>query len=415
MSQLGDIEPDALPDLNLPKGDTCVDISIINTTTEMFCPSNFFVIPVLKGHEYLNFPTYAFHIRHPSGKEIVFDLGARKDYWNISPPMFAYVKKVIPGLAVEKNVDEILTDGGVDLDNIVALIWSHWYVIRQLSMLKLIPSLILTPSVRHYDHTGDPSQFPKRADLLVGPGFKEAMMPGYPTSEAAPTLDTDFEGRNVIEVPFSDDLKIGNFQAHDYFNDGSFYILNVPGHAVGHISALARTTADTFVFLGGDVCHFGGTFRPSKYSPMPENIPDGVPLDHNRFQIPCPCSIFTACHPNKGHERTSPYYEVTQIEGSWYSDPPAAQQSVDALVEFDAHPNVMVCIAHDTALLPILDFFPNGTLNDWKQNGWKTKTQWGFLDELPINEKPAREDHLVPGLMKDGQRMKDWEEYVAPR
>lgn len=30
-------------------------------------------------------------------------------------------------------------------------------------------------------------------------------------------------------------MKIGNFDACDYLGDGSVYILNVPGHAVGHV------------------------------------------------------------------------------------------------------------------------------------------------------------------------------------
>lgn len=82
-------------------------------------------------------------------------------------------------------------------------------------------------------------------------------MPGYPTKEGSPFWEADFIGRNVIEAPFN--TKIGQFDAWDYFGDGSVYVLNVPGHAVGHVSALVRTTPDTAVFLGGDVCHFTGT------------------------------------------------------------------------------------------------------------------------------------------------------------
>ena len=46
----------------------------------------------------------------------------------------------------------------------------------------------------------------------------------------------------------------------NYFGDGSLYVLNVPGHAIGHVSALVRTTPDTAVFMGGDVCHFTGEY-----------------------------------------------------------------------------------------------------------------------------------------------------------
>ncbi|KAJ9603116.1 hypothetical protein H2200_012411 [Cladophialophora chaetospira] len=57
--------------------------------------------------------------------------------------------------------------------------------------------------------------------------------------------EADFEGRDVVEASFSNDSKIGGFQAFDYFRDGSFYVLNVPGHTIGHVGALVRTTPDS--------------------------------------------------------------------------------------------------------------------------------------------------------------------------
>jgi hypothetical protein len=112
--------------------------------------------------------------------------------------------------------------------------------------------------------------------VIVGPGFRDAFVPGYPAKKESVFWEEDFKDRNVIEAPFN--MKIGKFDAWDYLGDGSVYVLNVPGHAVGHVSvaqsfggnvrrlihllpqvsALVRTTPDTFVFLGGDVCHFCG-------------------------------------------------------------------------------------------------------------------------------------------------------------
>jgi hypothetical protein len=45
----------------------------------------------------------------------------------------------------------------------------------------------------HFDHTGDPSGFPPSVDLIVGPGFKDAFLPGYPTNEKAMILESDYE------------------------------------------------------------------------------------------------------------------------------------------------------------------------------------------------------------------------------
>lgn len=91
----------------------------------------------------------------------------------------------------------------------------------------------------------------------MGPGFTAAFLPGFPQSTSV-FYEEDFKDRNVVEPPFSDEFMIGKYQAHDYFGDGSVYILNVPGHTTGHISALVRTTPDTAIFMGGDVCHFTG-------------------------------------------------------------------------------------------------------------------------------------------------------------
>lgn len=213
----------------------------------------------------------------------------------------------------------------------------------------------------------------------------------------------------------------------DFFGDGSFYLLDVPGvsisttpspdpppilleqplrsttkqHAVGHIAGLARTTPTTFVLMGGDVCHFGGSFRPTPYVPLPNTIPSTVKLD-SRFSRPCPCSIFTACHPDPEHARTSPYYRVTEMEGSWYIDPPTAQASIDKLEEFDADEDVFVAVAHDEGLIDVCDWFPKGSVNAWKEKGWKEASRWGFLNELPVDGKPGRK-WIAPGLMRDGK------------
>lgn len=223
-------------------------------------------------------PTYAFYIRHEaSGHSLLFDFGCRKDWQNSVPRISSLIKSHVPGLKVDKDVLDIIVEGGINLDGLKALILSHW----------------------HFDHCGNLAALPKSAKVLVGPGFRDAFLPGFPSKQDSPFHEADFAERDVVEVPFSGDLQIGRFQAYDYFCDGSLYILNVPGHAVGHISALVRTTPDTFVFLGGDVCHFTGAIRPTKYIPLPDIIPVQAVLDP-RISRPCPCSAFLTTHPNKG-------------------------------------------------------------------------------------------------------------------
>lgn len=81
------------------------------------------------------------------------------------------------------------------------------------------------------DHVGNPAGFPSTTDLIVGPGFKETILPGYPKNPKAQILESDYEGRNLRQLNFDveSDLTIGGFRAVDYFKDGSFYLLESPG------------------------------------------------------------------------------------------------------------------------------------------------------------------------------------------
>jgi hypothetical protein len=155
------------------------------------------------------------------------------------------------------------------------------------------------------------------------------------------------------------------------------------------------------------VCHCGGSFHPSQWAPMPSNIPKTAMLDA-RFRMPCPCSVFTHVHPlnsTQGEEaaKSNPYFKVTTKEGSWYADPPKAQQSIDRMMELDASDDVFVAIAHDGGLLDVTEFFPKGNMNEWKAKGWKEKGHWKFLSELPVEGDPMLP--IVTGVYGDGWKL----------
>lgn len=78
-------------------------------------------------------------------------------------------------------MSDILVKNGVSLDEIDAIIWSHFY----------------------FDHTGDPSLFPNSTDLVVGPDFIRNYTPGWPEGANSPVKSEDWKGRTLREVNFN--------------------------------------------------------------------------------------------------------------------------------------------------------------------------------------------------------------------
>jgi hypothetical protein len=169
--------------------------------------------------------------------------------------------------------------------------------------------------------------------------------------------------------------------------------------------------------MGGDCCHYAGAFRPTPYLPLPLNIPTEE-LDAY-YPRPCPCSMFTIHHPTPNNvgdtpsdqSRIKPFYDVSRAPGSAYSFGDVAQSSINTLQALDAHPGIFICLAHDDVLfsiLPLLNEEPTTDINNWKSLGYKERSRWAFLNELPKGNKPGREP-LVTGLWRDGKRI-TWKE-----
>ncbi len=216
-------------------------------------------------------------------------------------------------------------------------------------------------------------------------------MPAYPTNPDAPILETDYEGRNVREISFaSTKLILGRFPAVDFFRDGSFYLLDSPGHAIGHMCALCRTTAGpdpTFIFLGADSCHHGGEFRPTQYLPLPTEItPSPVPHIH---PSPCPGALLAQIHrlsPSPS-AHTEPFFLPSAKAAH---DIEKARESLMKMTEFDGNESVLTMIAHDTSMLDVVGFFPNMSANGWKNKGWKADGLWKFLTDFGAAVQSAK-------------------------
>ncbi|KAF9881687.1 metallo-beta-lactamase superfamily protein [Colletotrichum karsti] len=378
----------------IPESDNVVRVKLVDTTTAMVGDNAAFVKPVVAGHEVINFCSLAFLLENERlGKKAMFDLGVRKDYWNLPKAILQLIGKdcVIFGMRVDNGIDEVLKAGGVELNTIDYCIWSH----------------------AHFDHRGDVSLFPKSTSLVVGPGYLSDKERHGGVGD--PAAAAEFEGRPLKEADFDGGLKIGKFRAQDFFGDGSFYLLDAPGHQPEHICALARTTPSsapggaTFVFLGGDICHFAGVFRPTPTTPLPEEIPASAISNRNDWasRSVCPCSFFTPHHPRAKDDdsaRTSSWYNLPST-GHVYTDLEKAANSVSKMSELDTRDDVMVCLGHDASLLDVLPVFnknPEKDINDWKKEGWKATTYWSWLNEVAVDGKKPREP-VVDGFWKDGK------------
>lgn len=55
-----------------------------------------------------------------------------------------------------------------------------------------VRGLKFLPSHWHFDHIGDMSKFPPSVNIVVGPGFKENLLPGYPSNPESALLESDY-------------------------------------------------------------------------------------------------------------------------------------------------------------------------------------------------------------------------------
>lgn len=175
--------------------------------------------------------------------------------------------------------------------------------------------------------------------------------------------------KNFVEFDFDRAKRIGPFTGIDYFGDGSFYLIDAPGHSQGHICGLVRTTSnpDTFILLGADACHHNGEFRPSEYRPLPEIC----------------CSGFHAYLGSIGRNAQTPFFSIpqdAQSKGSTH-DLEAALETVHKVQDMDGYDNLLVLMAHDASILGHVEFFPK-PLNDWHQRDLAEKGRWNFLQDF---------------------------------
>ncbi|KAJ7759168.1 beta-lactamase-like protein [Mycena metata] len=357
-------------DFGIPVSNATVEVRVFNVVNATFVnkPGVSLIEPILPGREAIPFSVYAFLVEHKTSR-LMFDLGIRLDTMNYAPTIVElFTSGIILAQSPTKDIFDLLRDGGIALDSIDTVIWSH----------------------SHFDHIGDMSKFPNTTGLVIG---SETDTSTYPTFPNATLQESDFAGRQVTKLDFSvANLSFGSLKAIDYFGDGSFYLLDTPGHLPGHLSALARVTPTSFVHLAGDTYHNAGEMRPrpeiQQSFPCPAHLLDEAKAISTDY--------FWSPGSRNGafdlRSRSKPFLVASDLPGSFTSDPITAEVSGDKVAAFDADPDFFVVVAHDTSLRASLPYFPE-SLNAWKANQLKEETVWNFVDETnpafmfsPVNQ-----------------------------
>ncbi|TFK28050.1 Metallo-hydrolase/oxidoreductase [Coprinopsis marcescibilis] len=183
----------------------------------------------------MEMPSLCFLLQHSTRKDkFLFDMGLRKDLENYPPVIVEQLNSGLTPAKTPQDVVESLARGGLAPDDI------DWVAISHL----------------HWDHIGNTSLFEKSTFILAEES-KSLISPGYPDNPRS---------AYAANVPLPDqtnylDAKawtpIGPFpRGHDFYNDGSVYLIDSPGHLRGHINILVRTSSDgSWLFLAGDSVH----------------------------------------------------------------------------------------------------------------------------------------------------------------
>ncbi|KAJ3566396.1 hypothetical protein NP233_g7038 [Leucocoprinus birnbaumii] len=182
-------------------------------------------------------PSLSFLLQHSLSKnKFLFDMGIWKDFKQSPPALLATIPPTFK-VEIPQDVIESLAKGCLSPLDIDTVCLSHV----------------------HFDHTGYSAPFTNSQFVLGG--------------QTMELFDTVGFWPSIPDSPFRDDLvplkrtrfleedarweSVGPFpRAHDFYGDGSLYIIDAPGHILGHINILARTSADGgWIYLAGDTAH----------------------------------------------------------------------------------------------------------------------------------------------------------------
>ncbi|MGN8025901.1 MBL fold metallo-hydrolase [Microbacterium sp. 22242] len=180
--------------------------------------------------EVRSFPSGVFLYEPGDGRRILFDTGYAPDPWDTGWRGAAYRRILPPLMTEQEHVARRLQDDGVAPESVTHVVLSHL----------------------HPDHIGGVVRFPGarlvitagQLDTLRRARLRDAILPGL--------LPAGFPGTDPIVLApadFAEETIAGEaLRVADPFRDGLLRLVDLPGHANGHLGALVEGR----VLLAGD-------------------------------------------------------------------------------------------------------------------------------------------------------------------
>ncbi|KAF2995946.1 hypothetical protein E8E14_000480 [Neopestalotiopsis sp. 37M] len=186
---------------------------------------------------------WCFYVHHrPSGEKVLWDLGLSGDNADYTPFVvnnhFRFCNPTGPRLSLQeqlKALDVMATD-------ITTIIFSH----------------------AHWDHCRPASAKFPNAKIYFGPGTSQHCSPGHIVNgQVLPSVEWDsrYFGDDEVQTESFEELAgpwtpWGPFDlAMDFFRDGSFMVVQAPGHMPGNLAACVRLQSGERIMLSSDCCH----------------------------------------------------------------------------------------------------------------------------------------------------------------
>lgn len=176
------------------------------------------------------FPSGVFLFEGPDGRRVLFDTGYAPGEWRTGWRGAAYRRLLPPKVAPDDDIARQLSDDGVDPSSVTHVVLSHL----------------------HPDHIGGIRRFPAATFVMTAGQRRSSAAPRLRAGILTGLLPDWFDGAARIvlddEAFRITDVEGVAVRGADLFGDGSYLIVDLPGHADGHIGALV----DGRVLLAGD-------------------------------------------------------------------------------------------------------------------------------------------------------------------